>query len=277
MISGIMCYIYIIFALILFSCSAENAPKRADMVYIPSSEFIMGSNDVDTEGLAKEFGIRKGHFYEDEKPMRKIFLKGFYIDKYEVTNKKYKSFIDATGYPPPTLWRNGIYPADQHNYPVTNVTWFDAHAYCTWAGNRLPKEEEWEKAARGPDGNKYPWGNEYDEKKANTANETTMSVGSYETDRSFYGVYDMGGNVMEWVDAWYEPYHGNKLRNKDFEKRYRVLRGGSAVASEHYVLGKIFSRSSYRYYDDPSGRGEDGGFRCAADAKEKRQTMSKKQ
>lgn len=277
MISGIMRYIYIIFALILFSCSAENAPKRADMVFIPAGEFIMGNDDVDTEGFAKEFGIRKGHFYEDEKPMRKIFLQGFYIDKYEVTNKKYKSFIDAASYPPPPSWENGMHPVNQSNYPVTNVTWFDAHGYCTWAGKRLPTEEEWEKAARGPDGNKYPWGNEYDEKKANTTNETTMPVGSYETDRSFYGVYDMGGNVMEWVDAWYEPYHGNKLRNKDFEKRYRVLRGGSAVAGEHYVLGKIFSRSSYRYYDDPSGRGEDGGFRCAADAKEKRQRMSKKQ
>src|SRR3990167_7167618 len=241
-----MRYIYIIFALILFSCSAENAPKRADMVFIPAGEFIMGNDDVDTEGFAKEFGIRKGHFYEDEKPMRKIFLQGFYIDKYEVTNKKYKSFIDAASYPPPPSWENGMHPVNQSNYPATNITWFDAHGYCTWAGKRLPTEEEWEKAARGPDGNKYPWGNEYDEKKGNLKGGTAVPVGSYESDKSYYGVYDMGGNVIEWVDAYYEPYPGNKSENKDFGEKSRVLRGGSGFTVGHYILNKIFARSSFR-------------------------------
>ncbi|MEK6599627.1 MAG: SUMF1/EgtB/PvdO family nonheme iron enzyme, partial [Deltaproteobacteria bacterium] len=123
-------YLLIISSLFLFSCSIEKAPRIEGMVYIPSGEFIMGSEDVDTEGLAKEFGDRKGRYYEDEKPMRKIFLKGFYIGKYEVTNMEYKAFVTAAGYPPPPTWVNN----SEVNHPVTNVTWFDAYNYCAWAG-----------------------------------------------------------------------------------------------------------------------------------------------
>lgn len=255
----------IIFICLLFllSCSRENAPKIEGMVYIPSGEFIMGSEDIDTEGLAKEFGERRGRFYEDERPVRKISLGGFYIDKYEVTNKQYKAFVDATGYPPPQTWEGGKYTDGQDDHPVNNVTWFDANTYCTWAGKRLLIEEEWEKAARGPYGNKYTWGNEYDENKANLNKGATAPVGSYETDKSYYGVYDMGGNVMEWIDAWYEPYPGSKAENKDFGKQYRILRGGSGSVAGHYSLGKLYARTSFRHYYLPDGAGNDGGIRCA--------------
>lgn len=256
----------LLLTLFLLSCSKENISNVQSMVYIPAGEFIMGSEDVDTEGFGKEFGVRKGRFYEDERPMRKISLKGFSIDTYEVTNKQYKKFVDVTGYKHPLTWVGGIYPDGTDNHPVADVTWFDAYAFCVWAGKRLPTEEEWEKAARGPNGNVYPWGNDYDEAKSNVNQETTAPVGSYKGDRSYYGVYDMGGNLMEWVDAWYEPYPGNTMQHKDFGGKYRVLRGGSSSAG-HYILSKIFSRSSYRYYDDPFGAGEDGGFRCAADAR----------
>ncbi|MBI3755123.1 MAG: SUMF1/EgtB/PvdO family nonheme iron enzyme [Deltaproteobacteria bacterium] len=256
-------FVYLLAIFILSSCSGENVPKIEGMVYIPSGEFIMGSEDVDTEGIAKEFGERRTRYYEDERPVRKIFLKGFYMDKYETTNMQYKTFVDAAGYPPPPTWEGGKYAAGQDNHPVNNVTWFDAHGYCTWAGKRLPTEEEWEKAARGPDGNKYPWGNEYDEKKANLNKGATSPVGSYETDKSYYGVYDMGGNVMEWIDAWYKPYPGNKAENKDFGETSRILRGGSGSVLGHYTIGKVYARSSFRHYYLPGGAGDDGGIRCA--------------
>lgn len=270
----IMTYIYtrcnilfiVITVFLLFSCSRENAPKIEGMVYIPSGEFIMGSEDVDTENIGKEFGFSRGRLYEDERPMRKLFLKGFYIGKYEITNRQYKTFIDATGYAFPETWEGGLYPAWQDAHPVNNVTWFDAHAYCRWAGKRLPAEEEWEKAARGPYGNKYPWGNEYDEKKANINKGDTVPVGSHETDKSYYGVYDMGGNVMEWADAWYEPYPGNKTEVKDFGKISRILRGGSGSVLGHYIMGRIYARSSFRHYYLPGGAGNDGGIRCAKSA-----------
>src|SRR3989338_10697983 len=140
-------FLYSLAFIFLLSCSRERAPHIEGMVYIPSGEFIMGSEDVDTEGLAKEFGERKVRYYEDEKPMRKIFLKGFYIDKYEVTNIEYKAFIAATGYPSPPTWEKDMYPNGKANHPVNNVTWFDAHPYYTFAGKRHPIEEEWEKAA----------------------------------------------------------------------------------------------------------------------------------
>jgi len=264
-----MIFIPLLTLLVLSSCAREKARPIEGMVYIPSGEFIMGSEDVDTEGLAKEFGERKVRYYEDEKPMRKIFLKGFYIDKYEVTNMEYKAFIAATGYPPPPTWEKDMYPNGKANHPVNNVTWFDAHAYCTWAGKRLPIEEEWEKAARGPNGNKYPWGNEYDEKNANLNKGTTVPVGSYKIDKSYYGVYDMGGNVMEWVDDWYKPYPGNKTENKDFGETSRILRGGSGSVLGHYIIGKVYARSSFRHYYLPGGAGDDGGIRCAKSAETK--------
>ena len=260
-------YLLIISSLFLFSCSIEKAPRIEGMAYIPSGEFIMGSEDVDTEGLAKEFGERRGRYYEDEKPVRKIFLKGFYINKYEVTNMEYKTFVTAAGYPPPPTWVNVMYPNSEANHPVTNVTWFDAYNYCAWAGKRLPTEEEWEKAARGPNGNKYPWGDEYDEKKANLTKGATTAVGSFETDKSYYGVYDMGGNIMEWVDAWYKPYPGSKAENKDFGETSRVLRGDAGSVLGHYSLSKIYARSSSRHYGHTDEAGDDAGIRCAESVK----------
>ena len=256
-------FFYTVFFLSLLSCSREKAPEIPGMVYIPSGKFMMGSEEVDTEALGKEFGLRKGRYYEDEAPKRKVFLKGFYMDIYEVTNRQYKEFVEKTGYPPPQTWENGAYPEGEGDYPAANVTWHDANNYCGWVNKRLPTEEEWEKAARGPKGNIYPWGNEYDPKKANLETEKTAAVGSYQTDRSYYGVYDMGGNVMEWVDSWYERYPGNNLDNKDYGKQYKVLRGGVGGQSGHYVINKIYARGSNRNYYLPEGAGRDGGFRCA--------------
>ncbi len=262
-------YVYwTLIVLVLVACSRKGYKEVDGMIYIPAGEFIMGSEDVDTEGLAKEFGARKGQYYEDERPVRKVYLDGFFIDKYEVTNKEYKAFVTATGYTPPGTWENNTYEEGKDDHPVNNVTWYGAYAYCKWAGKRLPTEKEWEKAARGPNGNRYPWGNEFDEGKANLTKGSTAPAGSSETDKSYYGVFDMGGNVMEWVDDWYKPYPGNQSDNKEFGEKYKILRGGSGSVLGHYVIGKIFSRASFRHYYDPRGAGNDGGFRCARSVKD---------
>ncbi len=248
--------------LALWGC--EKAP--GDMVPVPAGEFVMGSDDIDTEDLAKTYWPVKVRFYEDERPVRKVYIEDYYIDMYEVTNGRYKEFVEAAGYAYPSRWKGGVYPDGKADHPATDVSWYDAEAYCAWAGKRLPTEEEWEKAARGTDGRVYPWGNEYDKSKANIDTGRTEPVGNYETDVSPYGVYDMGGSVMEWVDAWYEPYPGNEIGNSKYGKREKVLRGGFAGIPGHYMISRIFSRASFRRYAPPTATGDDGGFRCAKSA-----------
>lgn len=254
-------------AVSLSSCSKNRAPEVEGMVYIPAGKFIMGSTDVDNMGLAKEVGAKQKIFFENEKPVRKINLKGFYIDQFEVTNKDYGHFVVKTKYPPPAHWKNRTKMAKRENHPVFNVNWFDADSYCTWRGKRLLTEEEWEKAARGPKGNRYSWGNEFDEKKGNLTLKDTVPVGSMPEDRSYYGIYDMTGNVMEWTSSWYKPYPGSTFHLKEYGEKKKVIRGGSGIYLGHYDLSNIFSRSSYRHNSAHFDKGFDLGFRCAKDMK----------
>ncbi len=264
-------YIFMLLGLglMLVSCKEKETPKIDGMVNIPAGEFVMGSDDSDEEALGKEFGLRKERYYEDEMPKRKVQSPGYYIDRYELTNSKYKKYMEATGAKAPPNWENGRIPKDKEEHPVTYVTWFEARDYCKWAGKRLPTEQEWERAARGDNGNKYSWGNEYDETKANLNSGEVKRVGSYVDDKSPYGVYDMAGNVMEWVDDWYDAYPGNSASNKDYGgNKHKVLRGGLGGMSGHYVINKIYARGANRNYYIPGGAGEDGGFRCAKSYKD---------
>ena len=251
----------------------------AGMVLIPAGDFLMGSKPSDGA-----VGIQVG---VDELPQQRVYLKAFFIDKYEVTNVQYYEYVKSgRGYAPATWndtqhpmgklgrrWPIGTPPPGEEHYPVTDTDWYDARAYCTWAGKRLPAEAEWEKAARGTDGRRFPWGDDADPRKANTLESGVRwarAVGSYPDDVSPYGVYDMIGNVAEWVDDWYHPYPGSTLQRGAFG-HYPVLRGGS-WATPVYPFARAAARLPFEQLPPKSRSdhwhtGFDKGFRCAKDVK----------
>jgi formylglycine-generating enzyme required for sulfatase activity len=232
------------------------------MVLIPAGPAVVGNNGREiTEG--------KGNL--DETPEHEVHVEAFRIDRYEVTNARYKRFTDATGHRLPRHWKDGRIPEGKENHPVVYVSWFDADAFCRWEGKRLPNELEWEKAARGPEGWVFPWGNRFGLDKANTPQRWaslkedggTMPVGSFEAGKSYYGAYDMAGNVWEWTDSWYQPYPGNQFPNTFYGHKNRVLRGGSWYDCLSYGCG--LSAPSYnRSRFTPKIRNNSFGFRCAA-------------
>lgn len=263
-ISFLTSYITLLTSLIacLLLLSGCSKPPE-DMVLIPAGEFLMGSNEVDTEAKALQYGENRP-WYANEKPARNVRLKDFYIDRHEVTNARYLEFVTATKHRQPPYWQNGAFPPNLDNVPVVMVDWHDAKAYCEWKGRRLPSEAEWEKAARGTDGRRFPWGNEFDIKKTNAlgAYNGLLPVGSLEDGKSPYGVYDMAGNVQEWVEDWYKPYPGNDFNDKDYGETRKVVRGGGWGGMGHYSL-QVYVRAAFRNVATPDGRYDDVGFRCA--------------
>ena len=154
--------------------------------------------------------------------------------------------------------------------PISGVTWQHAQDYCQWRGKRLPKEAEWEKASRGNKAPEYPWGNEWDESRLNAGENEDWPLGfapvdAYESGRSPYGVYNMSGNVMEWVADWYQPYPGNDYKAEAYGEEYKVVRGGGWGGDGHYAISHFY-RSAYRFYLRPASTFVDLGFRCAKDA-----------
>lgn len=234
----------------------ESAPVRgaapADMVLVPAGTFTMGSDAR----------------WPDEGPNHEVYLPAYYIDAYEVTNEQYHTFTQATGRQAPNHFPDGQPPPGREKHPVVFVTWYDASDYCHWAGKRLPIDAEWEKAARGTDERLFPWGSEFDPKKANTHHSkrgTTTPVGMFPAGRSPYGAYDMAGNVWEWTASWYKPYAGNKRQTENYGQKYRVLKGGSYVDCTFYKCGisaPAFNRSFFKAETRNSGF----GFRCAKSA-----------
>lgn len=243
------------------SPSGQALPKH--MILVPAGEFLMGTNRDEEERMSASFGFKEPP-YENEEPQRSVFVDGFWIDRFEATNVEFERFRAATGTPVPEKLRSldlSGYPL----HPVVYVTWYEADAYCNWRGDRLPTETEWEKAARGSDGRRYPWGDDYDESRANTRNPGSAPAGSFPEDVSPYGVRDMAGNVAEWVDSWYLPYPGNESPDPAYGERHRVVRGGSWGGVGHYQLPYL-SRSAIRGHLDPRVRLIDIGFRCARSA-----------
>ena len=228
----------------------EDIPTNTgSMVLIPGGEFIMGSNER----------------WDDEAPEYIESVEKFYIDAYEVTNAEYEKFTYDTKREVPYHWSNGKVPKNKKNHPVIYVNWYDAEGYCKWEGKRLPTEQEWEKAARGESGNIYPWGNTWTIDKSNhpyKGSTGTEPVGSYPNGTSPYGLYDMSGNVWEWVDSFYLPHPGNNINRGEYGTDKRVLKGGSWFDCLSYGCG-LSAPTFNRSFFTPEVRNNSFGFRCA--------------
>lgn len=222
-----------------------------EMVLVPEGVFTRGADS--------------GGF--DEKPQQEIYLDAFYVDKYEVTVESYEKYRRAANYVEPSVpffqGDNALLKGPKS--PVVGVSWLDSVNFCKWAGKRLLTEAEWEKAARGTHGLVYPWGNKVLDKRANLSGradgyEFMAPVGSFPTGRSVYGVYDMAGNVSEWVDDWYDQfyYQTAPMMNPTGaeNKKNRVFRGGS------WDSRKVDIRAAKRYAASPGRKDAVVGFRC---------------
>ena len=267
------------------------------MVEVPACEFTMGADaDVGFEACKKYYIGSEDEcersWYEDEEPEHTVYVDAYYMDKYEVTNAEYAEFLNEKGNQTEgdVTWLDlGDYALIEYSgnqfktksgfakHPVVDVTWYGAKAYCEWAGKRLPTEAEWEKAARGTDGRKYPWGNTFDGSRVNFCDtncgfghankdyddgyKRTAPVGSYPSGVSPYGVYDMAGNVWEWTSSHYESYPYDKTDGREdmtlTNVERLVLRGGSWVNDGSIV------RTPNRVGWDPVGSYYIIGIRCS--------------
>jgi iron(II)-dependent oxidoreductase len=245
------------------------------MVTVPAGDFIMGTS-------------RKMANAGDT-PQHHVSLPAFMIDKYPVTNAQYALFVAETHHRPPLNWNNGFFTKGKQMDPVTMISWYDANDYAKWAGKRLPTEAEWEKAARGTDGRRWPWGNQMDPSRLNTYYSVgdTTPVDRYKNGTSPYGAMDMAGDVNEWTADDFEPYPGTDAPDKlfavkipevtsaadrsmkvvdlvttDDKSHYKVLRGGSWKSDP-------FSTETYhRNYSLPNMTSDFFGFRTARDMRD---------
>jgi formylglycine-generating enzyme required for sulfatase activity/serine/threonine protein kinase len=257
----------------------------AEMVFVPAGEFVMGSEELG----------------DDERPVHRIYLDDFWIDRYEVTNERFARFVVETGYQTDAErrgrgwvwvdseweevegadWRHPGGPdtsiEDKMDHPVVLTSWNDADVYCRWVGKRLPSEAQWEKAARGTDGRRYAWGEEFDSAQANTKGwkmengewrGSTTPVGSFSPQGdSPYGASDMAGNVWEWVADWYgSDYYSLTTDGENVADNPpgpaagtdKVLRGGS------WAFDEVYARTSFRYNVKPDYTYDFAGFRCSS-------------
>ena len=218
---------------------ASYVPAPDGMVLVPAGRFVMGSDDPDVE--------------PDERGARTVWLPAYYIDTHEVTNAEYRVFAPAHSY-----------PVGAGHLPVTGVLKADAEAYAHFVGKRLPTGAEWEKAARGADGRRFPWGDGFEQGRANvrepgTAASGKAAVGSHPDSASVYGCHDMAGNVWEWVSdvyrnpTWFGLGAGGPACG--------ILRGGA------HAYGPYQARCSYQGFESLDVTCNDVGFRCAMDSR----------
>ncbi len=246
----------------------EQWQELEQMVKIPAGVFWMGSDDPRTN--------------EANRPKHRVRTRAYLIDRYPVTMAQYARFIAANDYRVPLNWKDGRIPRGMALHPVTMVSWYNARDYCAWAGKRLPTEAEWEKAARGEDGRRWPWGNAMHPDYLNTYYRIghTTPVNAFPQGASPYGVMDMAGNVQEWVADEFAPYPGTQAPDEIFQAReidpgytrgseekerliYFVMRGGSWKSDPFSTL------TYHRNYSMPNYASDFFGFRCARDLENK--------
>jgi formylglycine-generating enzyme required for sulfatase activity len=278
--------------------SIGDAVVEPEMIHIPAGPFLMGTSERQIDWLtqysdaAKEWQ-EKGRFAR-EQPQHTVTLPDYAIGKYPVTMREYRAFIDAGGYSAhrywttagwrwreergraePDLWDDEKWTGDDR-LPVVGVSWYEAYAYCRWLSvvtgrdYHLPTEAEWEKAARGTDGQLYPWGELFDSSLCNTRAsglQRTTPVGQYSSalhpelvqgGDSPYGCVDMVGNVSEWTLSEFRPYpyRVDDERDDPAETGERVTRGGSWHSPD------LRARAAARGMNDPFFTDDDVGFRC---------------
>jgi len=273
----------VVFFLLLCVVPSEAFGKTPEgMALIPAGEFTMGTDEPQANA--------------DQRPAHKVYLDAFYMDKTEVTNAQFEEFILAGGYKTRKYWTkagwefiqkerffyssprretyriqtplafggNTVSTAPDH--PVIGVSWYEAAAYATWAGKRLPTEAEWEKAARGTKERTYPWGNKMDFSKLRyfPHQEKVKPVGSFPKGASPYGVLDLAGSVWEWCADWYDensyPQSQKKNPQGPATGDAKVLRGGG------WDSIRLQLRCTHRYAEKPTHRAYTIGFRCVTDA-----------
>ena len=251
---------------------ADERPQRK----LQAPDFFIDTYEV-TNAQYREFVVKTNYWLPAQWDKNGYLLTREILESADVA--KLKSFISETlrlDLDTRSLNKEALIAAIEKrqkildHYPVTGVTWPNARDYCAWVKKRLPTEVEWEKAARGPHGQEFPWGNDWDPAKLNAASADSWEdgvspVGAYPQGRSPYGVFDMAGNVMEWVQDDYAPYPGATYKSTAFAKPNKVVRGGGWGGVGHYVIGHFY-RGAYRFYLAPHSAFSDLGFRCAGAA-----------
>ena len=245
--------------------------EEDNWVTIPAGTFLMGAQKLNNKGANYD-----SEASDDESPVQEVTLRQFRIARFPVTVQEFAEFMERGCYSERKHWMQGGFgnfkePEDwerqrQHpNRPVVSVSWFEAAAYCAWNGGRLPTEAEWERAARGPESSKYPWGNEPppDPSRANYRHAAAIGeptpVGLYPNGNTLEGLCDLLGNVREWCSDWFGPYEAERQDNPSgpTSGEYKVLRGVSWIGS--WRGARVSDRISHR----PDDRSVDFGFRCA--------------
>jgi formylglycine-generating enzyme required for sulfatase activity len=263
--------------------------KKLDLefVLIPAGEFEMGADRS-----------RDRHAPDDEKPCHVLNISDYYIMRYPVSNLQYSLFCQETGHRAPLTWKEGGIPDGKTDHPVVGVSYHDGVAFCSWAAGvtglavRLPTEPEWEKAARGPDGRTFPWGNIWDPQRCNcsdlkTGGTTPLGLFSPAGD-SPYQVAETGGNVQEWTSSLfgrypYDPQDGREVLVNNISDHSMLPRlhetgcvasaemieaylGKSVIRGGSWRESKEQSRCTYRSWAAPMHRSDDTGFRCCYEA-----------
>lgn len=219
----------------------------SEMVLVAAGDFVMGS----------------GEGRDDEAPPHARRLPAFYIDRTEVSNAQYARFVAETGHTPPVTWAGPKPPPKTEKLPVTTITWSDAMRYALWAGKRLPTEAEWEKAARGTDGRRYPWGHADDPSRRNLGDSEDLGpVDGLPAGAAPCGAVNLCGNAWEWTADWYGAYPGSDMPSVHFGRKYKTIRGGGAI----YFYGIANTGTTFhRARILPYGAHDGLGFRCAQD------------